>query len=156
MRRAMLPVLSLLAVLSPPARAQGPLGAEARQVVFQRLADSQWVRLAGPGTSRVQGRLLARGPAELILASEPEAIRVPATAVDTVWTRGTSVKTGALVGALLGMGLGVALGVVACGEDHDCAEGEAALALGGIGLGGGALIGAGIGLALPRWKRRYP
>jgi hypothetical protein len=148
--------LSLLTVLPSPARAQGPLDAEARQVVFQKLADSQWVRLAGPGTSRVEGRLLGRGPAELVLSSEPQSIRVPATSVDTVWTRGTSVKTGALVGALLGMGLGVALGVAACGQDHDCSERDGALILGAMGLGGGGLVGAGVGLAIPRWKRRYP
>ena len=114
--------LSMMTAFAPSARAQGPLDAEARQAVFLSLADSQWVRLAGSGTGRSEGRLLDRGPAEVVLSSEPQPIRVPATSVDTVWTRGTSVKTGALVGALLGVGLGVALGVAACGEQHDCSE----------------------------------
>jgi hypothetical protein len=148
--------LSMMTAFAPSARAQGPLDAEARQAVFLSLADSQWVRLAGSGTGRSEGRLLDRGPAEVVLSSEPQPIRVPATSVDTVWTRGTSVKTGALVGALLGVGVGVALGVAACGEQHDCSERDGALILGAMGLGGGALVGAGIGLALPTWHRRYP
>jgi hypothetical protein len=148
--------LCILSALAPSARAQGPLADESRQVAFQSLADSQWVRLAGPGTGRFEGRLLERNPAELVLSSQPQPVRVAATSVDTVWTRGTSVKTGALVGALLGVGVGVALGVAACGEQHDCSERDGALILGAMGLGGGALVGAGIGLALPKWHRRYP
>jgi hypothetical protein len=146
----------LTALGAASAHAQGPLADEARQVAFQSLADSQWVRLAGLGTGRFEGRLLDRGPAELVLSSESQPIRVPATSVDTVWTRGTSVKTGALVGALLGVGLGVALAVAACGQEHDCSERDGALILGAMGLGGGALVGAGVGLALPKWHRRYP
>jgi hypothetical protein len=65
------------------------------------------------------------------------------------WGGHTGVKTGALVGALLGVGLGVALGVAECGQQHDCSERDGALMAGAIGLGAGALVGAGIGLACP-------
>jgi len=156
MLRSTLAGLAILTALAVPARAQGSLDTEARQVVFQSLADSQWVRVAGSGSGRFEGRLLDRGPTDLVLLSEPQPIRVPATSVDTVWTRGTSVKSGALVGALLGLGLGVALGVAECGQQHDCSERDGALMAGAVGLGGGALLGAVVGLAIPKWHRRYP
>lgn len=65
-------------------------------------------------------------------------------------------KTGAIAGALIGGALGAGVGVL-CGETlSDCNTGEAVLLFGGVGLGGGGLLGALLGLGIPRWQRQNP
>lgn len=121
------------------------------------LAGAPWILTALAASAGAQ-MPLDEGPrqmAELVLSSDPQPLRIPATLVDTVWTPGSAVTTGALVSALLGMGLGVGLAVAECGGTSDCGQKEAALLLGAIGLGGGALVGS-IGFAVPEWHQRYP
>ena len=77
-----------------------------RQIAFESLADSEWVRLAVPDVGRHEGRLLERSSDSVVLSAEAGPLRVPATTIDTLWTRGTAVKTGAIVGALTGLALG--------------------------------------------------
>lgn len=129
-----------------------------RQDAFESLGDSQWVRLTVPDVGRHEGRLLERSSDQLVLSADPQPLRVPATTIDTLWTRGTAVKTGAIVGAVILGALGTALGAWAGAEstDHDFQTGEAMLLGGGIGLLGGALLGSVTGLAIPKWHRRYP
>lgn len=127
-----------------------------RQVAFESLADSQWVRLAVPGVGRHEGRLLERSSDMVVLSAETEPLRVPATTIDTLWTRGSAVKTGAIVGALTGLALGVVAGATCNDWSEDCPTDTAVFALGGIGLGGGALLGSLLGLAIPKWHRQYP
>jgi hypothetical protein len=128
-----------------------------RQTAFESLADSQWIRLTVPDVGRHEGRLLERSSEQVVLSGKPKPVQVPATTIDTLWTRGTAVKTGAIVGALTGLALGVVAGAT-CNEwgEGDCPTDTAMFALGGIGLGGGALFGSLIGLAIPKWHRQYP
>jgi hypothetical protein len=131
----------------------------ARQSAFESLVDSQWVRLAVPHVAgRYEGRLLQRSPDHLVLSAEPEPLRVAATTIDTLWTRGNASLTGALVGALILGTAGAVLGAVAVeqGTGEDLQTGEAMLFVGGIGLAGGALLGGLIGLATHKWHRQYP
>jgi hypothetical protein len=93
-------------------------------------------------------------PIELILSPAPEPVRVPAADIDTIWTRGSSTKTGLIVGALLGAGLGIVAGST-LGE-ADTPRGELMGATIGLGMAGGGLLGALFGTAVPRWKRGYP
>lgn len=85
---------------------------------------------------------------------------LPYTAVDTIWRRGRSTWTGAIVGAVAGaVGFGAFVAVVAHGVcEGDCGDAALAGALigGAIGLGGGAALGAAIGSAIPRWARAWP
>lgn len=127
-----------------------------RRAAFQTLSDSQWVRVATPEFGRREGRVLDQSLRALVLSEEPQPLHLPATSIDTLWTRGSSAKIGAIAGALIGAALGTGLGVL-CGETgNDCNTGEAIALFGGIGLGGGGLLGAVIGAGLPRWHRRYP
>jgi hypothetical protein len=130
----------------------------ARQTAFESLADSQWVRMAVPDAGRHEGRLLERSSESMVLSAETEPLRVPATTIDTLWTRGNAGKTGAIVGAVILGTLGAALGAVACPAMEENCSGTAAnmLFVGGIGLAGGAVLGGLTGLAIPKWHRRYP
>jgi hypothetical protein len=153
-------LLTASLVWMPPSSAAAQQITE-RQTAFNSLADSQWVRLHVPHVAgRYEGRLLQRGPDHLVLSAEPEPLRIPATTIDTLWTRGNAGVTGAIVGGLVLGALGVALGA-AWAEDvrntePDVDKGAAMQIGGGVGLAGGALLGGLIGLAIPKWHRRYP
>ena len=149
--------LLILPGLGTAQSAGGPRLDSDRQHVFQTLEDSQWVRLASSSLGRREGRVVEVSPTELVLSPEPQPLRVPATSIDTLWTRGHSAVHGGIVGgALLGV-LGAVVGA-SIGERSadDYNPGFTALILGGGGAVGGALLGAVVGLAIPRWHRRYP
>lgn len=146
--------LSVLAAFPSLAGAQAPAVPALPPIVFEQLRDSQWVRLAAPGVGRRQGRLLEHNATELVLGSDQQPLRIPATEVDTLWTRGRSTVAGFIVGAVLVGALGAVAGT-ALGEEN---AGSAGNVVGGAGLGviGGGLLGALIGTAIPRWDRRLP
>jgi hypothetical protein len=150
-----LTLTALLVLVSlPPDRlySQTPSNPGARQAAFESLRDSQWVRLSSPALGRRAGRLLQYTGADVVLSPEP--LRIPATTIDTVWTRGRSSKAGAIVGAVLGAGLGVLAGNT-FGEEN-AGSAKNILGLGGLGALAGSLVGVVIGTAIPRWHRRYP
>jgi hypothetical protein len=135
----------------------GPRLDSDRQEVFQSLADSQWVRLSGDGLGRRDGRVLSVTATEIVLTPEPMPIRVSATSVDTVWTRGHSALLGGVAGGLFLGAFGAVVGATAGdpgGDDYN--PGAWALILGGGGLVGGGILGAIVGAAVPRWHRQYP
>ena len=153
----MLPLFAValwLIILVFPLSAAAQTG-PVRQPVMESLRDSQWVRLAVSDLGRREGRLLERGESELVLAMAAEPLRIPATTVDTLWTRGTSWKQGAIVGAVVGLGLGVAAAASGFGEE-DVDQTALWLGLTGIGTAGGAIVGTLFGAAIPRWSRKYP
>jgi hypothetical protein len=146
--------ICLLAALPSPGSAQDHDSRPVRPAVFAQLQDRQWVRLAGPEIGRRQGRVTGHSPTELMLAGETEPLRVPATAVDTVWTRGRHTVAGLIVGAILLGVLGAAAGTE-LGEEN-AGSAPNVLGMAGGGALGGALIGAAIGTAIPRWRLRFP
>jgi hypothetical protein len=130
-------------VLSTSAAAQtGPV----RPAVDESPRASQWVCQATSDLGRRQGRFPEPG------VSVP--LRIPATSVDTVWTQGTSWKQGTVVGAILGLGLCVA--AAAGFEEEDVHPTALCVGCKGIATAGGAPVGTIFGVAIPRWKRRYP
>ena len=149
-------VLSLLPALGW-AQAADVLGGP-RATEFQALQDSQCIRLTEAGGARHVGMVLDHAGPELVVATDREPLRIPATSVDSLWVRGHSAKQGAIIGALAGALAGVAAGLHygQTTTEHDFSTGQAVLLLGGIGAAGGGVIGTLFGLALPRWKMRLP
>jgi hypothetical protein len=135
--------------------AQTPDPVATRQAALQALSDSQWIRLTSASFGRREGQLLAHSATELVLALEPEPLRIPATRIDTLWAKGTASKSGAIVGGLLGAGVGVLVATQAV-EKGETPGADWVLAIGGGGAVSGGLLGALIGSAFPRWQRRYP
>jgi hypothetical protein len=102
----------------------------------------------------------------LRLATEDSVWSVPAASVDTLWVRGRSTRSGAVIGAVSGALL---LGAAALGFVTACTEGpsedpceprgvRAQVVLGGAALGalGGGGAGALVGALVPRWRQRHP
>ena len=147
--------LLILPGLGHAQTAGGPRLDPVRQQVFQSLEDSQWVRLAGPGLGRLEGRVLQLSPTEIVLSPEPRPFRL--VGIDTVWTRKHSAVRGGIIGGLLLGAMGAIVGA-SIGEqsndDYNPAFG--ALVFGGGGLVGGGLLGALVGSGIPRWHRQYP
>jgi len=153
---AALSLISIFPLVGGAQQAAGPGGPRASG--FHTLQDSQWVRFSGPGVVRHQGRILDQQGPELVVSREHGVLRIQATSIDTLWTRGHSAKQGAIIGGIAGALAGVALALHygATTTEHDFSTGQAALLAGGIGAAGGGLIGTLFGLSLPRWKRRFP
>lgn len=144
----------LLAGLPGPGIAQATDTSPRRQAAFERLGDSQLVRLSAAGVGIRQGRVLEHDASQVVLSSHHQPLRLPATTIDTLWTRGGSARTGAIVGGIIGLGLGVLAGTE-LGEEN-AGSAKNVVGMGGIGLMGGALLGAAIGAPIRRWHRRYP
>ena len=146
------------------------------EYVLATLSDSQLVRvrenLVSVGDSRTrvasrfEGAYLSYGPAGVTLAGQHGTYTIASDAVRALWTRGNSWKTGALVGgAIGGVALGVYVGLVAdfaaCDDQGPNCSTTGAVIGGSIlgfvvGAAGGGLVGGVIGLAIPKWKQRYP
>jgi hypothetical protein len=147
-------VVLLLTIAYPAAtHAQGPVDSASRQPALPTLTDSQWVRVATPELGRIEGRLLSHSQSELSVTGADGPIRVPVAAVDTLWTRGRSGGTGALVGAILLGGLG-ALAATSSGLEENAGSTKSVLGMAGMGAIAGALLGTVIGHGIPRWHRR--
>ena len=145
------------ALLVPAAvAAQSPDLAPSRQAAFETLKDDQWIRLSTPDSGRREGRLVQRGPDGLVLGPRTAPIRIPATSIDTVWTRHSSAKTGAIVGGVLLAAAGViaAININESESDYDAGAAAGILVLGGAA--GGAILGGIIGSLFPRWRQRFP
>jgi len=152
------PIVVLLTLAaSATSLAQGPTDSISRQPQFPTLTDSQWVRLATPELGRTEGRLLTQGHSDVVITDGSRPVHVPMAAVDTLWTRGRSSGTGALVGAVLFAGLGVFLATSSStGLEENTGSARSVASLATIGAIAGSLIGAVVGHAIPRWQRRYP
>lgn len=127
--------------------------------VLAELPRSPRIRVA-TADSLLVGVLVEVDSAAVALAGPGERRRVPLAAVTGIWTRRRATKLGALVGGstgmLLGSIFGAAIGEIACAETGGGCTVEAALVLGALTGAGGAGVGALVGLAIPRWKRRFP
>ena len=130
------------------------------QAAFESLADSQWIRVKVPHVAgRYEGRLLQRGPDHLVLSADPEPLRIAATTIDTLWTRGNCGYHRRYCGwpwslvrsaPLLARRLPGSVQRTTLQQERSCSVAV------GIGLAGGALLGGLIGLATHKWHRQYP
>ncbi len=148
-------IASLLLVLLP-------LGAQGQDLdragVIAALEPGQLLRLDVEGLGRVEGRFLRADEAAITFAvGEP----IPLPDINRLWVRGRYTKNGAWIGALVGIAFGIWIGTVAadaCDIDGEpCFTTAEAAAVGGLLSGaGGAVVGAGIGFAIPTWRLRFP
>jgi len=142
-------------LLFPPSSltAQGTLDSIAR-----RLEPGQVLRLAFSGQG-LEGRFshYTLDPPALRFADGESSVSL--ARIDSLWVRGNAAGRGAAIGALI-LGTPAAILMVAlCGIggsdfEVDCVDARA-IAFIGVAAGSGALLGAAVGSASPRWHRLY-
>ncbi len=102
------------------------------------------------GDGLVQGWISNSPNLVTLRTADGSTIEVPAPGVDSLWVRGTHARTGALMGAVAGFALG------AFGTTSTTPYTARNTVAGGLGIVGGALVGAIIGAAVPKWQLRVP
>jgi len=112
----------------------------ALDTVLSRVRPGQMIRVSIRDQGRVEARFGSRD--------------IAATSIDSLWVRGRSTATGAIVGGLTLAAISFAIVSGACSPGADCSGVEVPAAA-AVGLGGGALLGALIGSTIPTWKLRY-
>jgi hypothetical protein len=90
-------------------------------------------------------------------AAGDSTANLSASQVDSVWVRGHAAVIGAIVGGAIAGSATFAFFLAVCYAfgDGDCSEIGLVAALGLAGGAGGALVGAGIGWLIPKWRLRY-
>lgn len=127
---------------------------------LEKLEAGQRLRVELVQGRREEGRFRGLAGDSLVLG-DGRQVTFSIDELEGIWTRGNSVKAGALIGGGVGLAVGVVVGAwlgdFACAEsrDENCSF-AAALAVGGLGAAGGAGLGAVTGLLVPRWQRRWP
>ena len=157
------PALAVVVFLPGQARPQpnpAALHADSVASALARLKAGATLRLAARtgGAASVRGTLLGVQGDAVALQQGQQVTRLRLEQVTGVWVRGRHTKLGAILGGLAGLGAGLFLAAIvnsAC--EVDCTRVDKVyLVMGALGAGSGALPGALIGAAIPRWKRRFP
>jgi uncharacterized membrane-anchored protein len=145
----------LILVLCAPALA----AQSADSVLAPLVPKTSMIRLRTQGTE-MTGRLLALTSGVATLETTSGNRTASLASVDSIWVRGRATKSGAIIGGVAGAVLfGAFVGYAVsglCEVDCDNSFIEGALVGGALGLGGGALLGAGIGALIPKWRLRFP
>ena len=160
------PLLAAVSVLIPTVLpGQTPEGSReaggARlQAVLEQLVPDQRLRIeTGDGEATVEGGYLGMEGGSLLLKTGASSVSMRRAEIGRLWTRGRSTAQGALIGGGAGLILGAVYGAliseVTCAESSCTTLGLAAAA-GGLGAASGAALGALVGLAIPRWRQRFP
>jgi hypothetical protein len=125
--------------------------------VAGHLRAGQHVRLHVRGGQRLEGQFAVHVLAPPAVRLRAADTLLPLETVDSLWVRGRATKTGAIVGAVV---VGVPSAVfwwTACSiiVESECTSWGLVAGLTAASAGVGALVGAGIGTAFPRWHLRY-
>lgn len=149
MRIALGTALLLAATLAGGLQAQRPGD-------FGRLEPGQTVRITTVGGSRFSTRLGGGETDSLRFAHA--LIPFAPEGVDTLWVRGHATVTGTIVGAAIAAPITFGLMAWTCefvSEGAGCDQYGLVTLLALGGGAAGALVGAGIGSLVPKWRLRY-
>ena len=125
---------------------------------FSALKPGQMVRLRAHGGNRTESRVVSVRTESPALWLEGASAPYDGATIDSLWVRGRATATGAIVGAVVfgaatsGAGLAICKGL---SESSSSCGSDTTVPLFLAGAAGGALIGAVIGSAIPKWRLRY-
>ncbi len=151
---------TLLVLPAVEGSAQPPDTARAERLAAVRsLQPGRLIRLIRMPGARVEGIVTATSDTMVTLQWGDSVSHVPVVTIAAIDRRGRSTARGALwgggIGLVAGVAYGLLIGEIACAET-DCTRAEVAAVVGGLGAVSGAVVGAGIGFAIPRWRRVFP
>lgn len=152
---------TLLVLPAVEATAQQPDTARtARIAAVRSLRLGRLIRLTRMPGARVEGIVTATSDTMVTLQwGDSSVSRIPVVTIAAIDRRGRSTARGALwgggIGLVAGFAYGLLIGEIACSET-DCTRAEVGAVVGGLGAVSGAVLGAGIGFAIPRWRRVFP
>jgi hypothetical protein len=125
-----------------------------------RLTPSNTIRIHRVAGGRIEGEFARASVTTLVLTGAPAPVEYPFATLDSLWVRGKTTKTGAIIGsisfAVVGLTYGYLANEVGCKDEGGDPCPEVIPLLGLAGAAGGGLMGALIGSAIPRWHRRVP
>jgi hypothetical protein len=146
-------VLSTLVLVSDLG-GQTPLEAAVRTI-----KPGQTVRIRVHGGDRIESRIRSLRGESLALQLVGDSAAFDVAAIDSLWVRGRATRTGAIAGAAV---VGVASVVFWGGLCQGLSDGPGGCTEWGrvtgyslVSAGAGALIGAGVGSLVPKWRLRY-
>lgn len=125
---------------------------------FGGVREGDWVRVRTSGGQLMAGRYVTSSLSSPRLQVAEGVEPVALDDVDSLWVRGTRLKTGAIVGSVVGAGAGLGIGLAVCelAADGSGCEDVELVVLGTLaGAGVGAGLGALVGSAFPSWRLRY-
>lgn len=161
-RSVTLPLILLL-VTWPwcAASGQGAPTPRDRQESVAEIQMGQRLRVSTVLGQQREGVFVGYEPPDLQITAGTALTTIPLADVERLWVRGRGTKTGAVIGTLAGTVIGAAWGlfigeVICGGPDCQANTAHAVLVFGLVGGGGGAALGALIGLAVPKWHQRFP
>jgi hypothetical protein len=155
--KSVLPLATLLVVFAAyPARAgaQDPAAP-----ALDRLGPTSVVRATLPDGRTITGTYSAVGDGRLgISANAGGTDTLRLAQLRALSVRGRHTKTGAILGGTVGLAAGLFLGYMIGGvcDAAECDRGKPFLVTVPLFAGGGTLLGAAIGSALPKWTRVFP
>ncbi len=145
-------VLSTLILVSDLG-GQAPL-----EAAVKTLKPGQTVRIRVHGGDRIESRIRSLQAESLGLQLVGDSAAFDLAAMDSLWVRGRATRTGAIAGAAV-VGVGsFAFWAALCEGLSDrggCKEWGRVTGYSLAGAGAGALIGAGVGALVPKWRLRY-
>ena len=148
------PVALLVALVVP-----GRGAAQATGPDLGRLGPTSVIRATLPDGRTLIGRYAAVGDGRLGVSSDAGTTdTLQLTQLRTLSVRGRNTKTGAIVGGSVGLATGLFFGYLIGAIDDSADPDREGPFLVTIPLftGGGTLLGAVIGAAIPKWKQVYP
>ena len=146
--------LLLAATGAGSARAQAELSQDSVvRAALARIAPGKQIRLHAAGLGRLEGALVSLTDTSVTLDTPSTPTSVVMAGIDSVWQRQSAAGNGGFLGAVLGGAIGGVAAYKAC-PDEGC--GAVAAIGAGIGVLGGAAVGALIGSNIPKWSRRFP
>lgn len=130
------------------------------EAAIRTLKPGQTVRIRVHGGDRIEARIRSLQAEALALQLVGDSAAFDVAAIDSLWVRGRATRTGAIAGAAVVGVASFAFWAALCeGLSSEgsggCTEWGTVSAFSVAGAGGGALIGAGVGALVPKWRLRY-
>ena len=164
MHRSRFVTVLLLVSLAMPAALSGQQASDLTSLLAE-LDTGERLRVLAPPDTMVEGRVASVYAQSFVLDLEAQG---PGAAggsewatqiesIDAVWTRGRQTWLGAAIGGGVGLVLGGLTMAIADGLcEYECDASAGNYVLGGVLFGSaGALVGALVGSAFPRWSLKF-